>query len=211
MHGFHPDTLSKAVKPIYILTEKLLYYLTDVVINVSKSEHERFKEKISPNDSTKIHYIPNYISVEDVKQRHLSITLDPKCINFLYVGRLSREKGIDILIEAWKKMVDERCRLYIMGYGPMEPLVISSSNEDKRIVYLGKVENASSFLHNFDTIVIPSRLEGMPYIGLESMISKSCVIVTPAVGIIDLFTPNTSYMAGDFSPEALLRAMESFR
>ncbi len=123
------------------------------------------------------------------------------------MGRLSHEKGIDILFEAWTK-VKKNCRLYIIGYGPLEGLITANSNNN--IVYLGKVENASSLLANFDAVIIPSRFEGMPYIGLESMIAKACVIVTPAVGITDLFMPATSYMAKDFSPASLAQAIDSF-
>lgn len=207
VHGFHPDTLNEIAKQAYILMEKVLYHMTDVVINVSQSERELFIKKVSPSDKTKIHYIPNYITQADIQPRSLPVQLDSQYINLLYVGRLSHEKGIDILVEAWPK-VKQNCRLYVIGYGPFEGLI--TANSDNSIVYLGKVENASSFLGNFDAIIIPSRFEGMPYIGLESMISKACVIVTPAVGITDLFMPATSYMAKDFSPGSLADAINLF-
>ncbi len=104
VHGFHPDTLNAIAKRAYILMERILYHITDVVINVSQSERELFLKKVSPSDKTKIRYIPNYITQADIEPRLLREKLDSQYINLLYVGRLSHEKGIDILIEAWTKV-----------------------------------------------------------------------------------------------------------
>ena len=209
VHGFHPDTLNAVNKALYIFMERILYHLTDVVINVSLSERERFIEKIKPAEKQKIHYIPNYIASNDIQPQPLAFEVDSNAMNFLYVGRLSPEKGIDILLEAWAKIQDEKCKLYIIGYGPLETL-IPNQIKNTNIVYLGKVENARSFLGHFHALIIPSRFEGMPYVGLEAMMSKTCVIVTPAVGITDLFTADTSYMASDFSAKSLFDAIKTF-
>jgi glycosyltransferase involved in cell wall biosynthesis len=51
----------------------------------------------------------------------------------LFVGRLDEQKGVRVLLEAWK---DLDCPLKIIGDGPLEDLVRQSGND--RIVYLGR-------------------------------------------------------------------------
>ncbi len=39
---------------------------------------------------------------------------------FIYVGRLDKLKGVDILLKAWKLMGENAPRLLVCGTGPME-------------------------------------------------------------------------------------------
>lgn len=208
IHGFHPDTLNVLLKSIYIIFEKILYRYTDIVISVSKSEFQRFIDVVKPGDAGKMTYIPNYISADEIKPPVTKVDLDKNFINLIYIGRLSWEKGIDILLDAWQIARKEKAKLYIVGYGPDELRVRSLANGS--LIFLGKVENASSIIPYFDAVVIPSRFEGMPFIGLETMIQRSAVICTPSVGLTDLFDKKSSYMADDFSPESLGTAIDMF-
>jgi glycosyltransferase involved in cell wall biosynthesis len=210
IHGFHPGTLTGLTKIAYIAFEKILFRLSRAVITVSLSEHHRFLDIIRPIQTQRVHYIPNYIAEGDVSRKPSPVTLSPNRVNLIYVGRLSSEKGIDILVAAWPLRKDKQAHLYVVGYGPMETNVVTAEVEDSGITYLGKIENASSILTHFSGIVIPSRVEGMPFIGLESMILRIPVMATPAVGITDLFDQANAYMAAGFSPTQLTEAMDRF-
>lgn len=208
IHGFHPGTLNALFRFIYILVEKFLYSYTNIVISVSKSESQRFLDAIKPRDATKMIYIPNYISEGDIKPPLTKVDVDKDFINLIYIGRLSWEKGIDILLDAWQLLKKEKTKLYIVGYGTDEKLV--RALVDPNLIFLGKIENASSIIPSFDAVIIPSRFEGMPFIGLETMIQKAVVICTPSVGLTDLFDKSSSYMADDFDPASLRIAIEMF-
>jgi glycosyltransferase involved in cell wall biosynthesis len=54
----------------------------------------------------------------------------------VFVGRLSPEKGIDTLLEAWSRMPDA-VPLKIMGDGPLSDRVAAAANKDSRIEWLG--------------------------------------------------------------------------
>ena len=108
IHGFHPGTLNPLFRFIYILVEKFLYSYTEIVISVSESESQRFLDTIRPRDVKKMIYIPNYISAEDIKPPLTKIDLDKDFINLIYIGRLSSEKGIDILLDAWQMVRKEK-------------------------------------------------------------------------------------------------------
>lgn len=56
---------------------------------------------------------------------------------FLYVGRLSREKGIETLIEAWKK-TNSGTTLTIVGDGPLGRIVKKAASQDQSIIWVGQ-------------------------------------------------------------------------
>jgi len=213
VHGFFPETVSPVVRHLYILLEKVLFYYTNYVIHVSLSEKERFLKYIKPSRPSCCLYIPNYITASDVTDRALPVTLNHSTVNLIYIGRLGHEKGIDILIDAMPLLRKYPVKLWIIGYGPLEESIkdsIARSAIQEQISLLGKYDGASSFLRYFDAIVIPSRFEGMPFIGLESMIQQMPIICTPAVGITDLVTEHTAYMARDFQARSLSEAIVRF-
>ena len=208
VHGFHPDTLNPFIRWLYIAFEKVFCGFTDAIINVSKSEQERFLKRIKPNETGKLHYIPNYITEEEIKERTTCVELNQAFTNLVFIGRLSWEKGIDLLVDAWKRIDKKNCCLYIIGYGPMEASLRGVSVPN--LVFLGKIQDASSLMPCFDAVIIPSRFEGLPFVGLEAMIQKVNVIATPAVGVTDLFDSRNSWMASDFTPIALQKAIADF-
>lgn len=213
VHGFHPETVRPVARYIYILLEKVLFRFTDYVIHVSLSEKERFLKHIKPSEPLRCLYIPNYITASDIADRALPVTLDHSVVNLIYIGRLGHEKGIDILVDAMAFLKEHPVKLWIVGYGPLEESIKDSiirSGIQEQVSLLGKYDGASAFLRYFDAVVIPSRFEGMPFIGLESMIQKTPVICTPAVGITDLVTENTAYMAKDFQARSLSQAVVQF-
>lgn len=62
----------------------------------------------------------------------------------LFVGRLSVEKGIDVLLSAWKR-VGSRLRLKIVGTGPLEGQVREAAAVNPRIEYLGQKSLAETY------------------------------------------------------------------
>lgn len=209
VHGFHPETVPRYFRYFYILLERFFLKYTDKVIHVSRSEKQRFQQYVHPGLS-KCVYIPNYIALDAERALFPPLRLDSNKINFLYIGRLSPEKGIDILMDAIPFVEVPEFKLFVIGYGVWEEHIVtriqSAALKDK-ITYLGKINNAGSLIHFFDGIVIPSRFEGMPFICLEAMAAKVPIVATPAVGITDLVDHQTAYLAQDFSARKVAEAI----
>ena len=55
---------------------------------------------------------------------------------FMYLGRLSPEKKVDTLLNAWR-LLDAWVPLKISGTGPLRPMVEAAAAQDPRIEYLG--------------------------------------------------------------------------
>ena len=75
----------------------------------------------------------------------------------VFVGRLSPEKGIDTLLEAWSLLPD-RIPLKIIGDGPLAELVAEAAQSDPRIEWLGwqPLEKILDILGNAMFLVMPS-------------------------------------------------------
>ena len=77
--------------------------------------------------------------------------------NLLYVGRLSREKGVDLLLESWTRSSAD-AELHLVGDGPLAQEVRSAARADPRVVAWGQVTGAkvASHIDRARAVVMPS-------------------------------------------------------
>lgn len=96
----------------------------------------------------------------------------------LYAGRLSKEKGIPVLLNAWHK-AKPRGRLLVAGDGPLAPVVEEYSRRDNSIEYLGRLTLAETYRYmgHARAVAFPSLwYEGMPRVIIESFSRGTPVI-----------------------------------
>lgn len=104
------------------------------------------------------------------------------------VGRLSIEKGVDVLIRAFALAARElpHAELVIVGDGPeraaLESLTAELALAD-RVRFLGQRSDVWDQLAGLDVFVLPSRSEGMPMALLEAMATGLPVVSTSVGGI----------------------------
>lgn len=102
------------------------------------------------------------------------------------IGRLSPEKGVDVLIEAVSLLPARSVSVVLAGDGParaaleQQALALGIRSD---IHFLGTVENVGSLYHQLDLVVLPSRSEGLPNVLLESL-SADVPVVATAVGAV---------------------------
>jgi glycosyltransferase involved in cell wall biosynthesis len=90
------------------------------------------------------------------------------------MGRLTTQKGFDMLIEVFAKLLSYHndWNLVIMGEGALKDELKSITRElniERSIVFAGRVENPFSILSRCDLFVLSSRFEGFPNALLEAM------------------------------------------
>jgi len=93
---------------------------------------------------------PNFVQPDPGVGRHHG--------NFaVFVGRLSPEKGIETLLEAWRHL-DSSVPLKILGDGPLSDLVHDAAEYDDRIEWLGQVDAGSvaQTIGQASVLVMPS-------------------------------------------------------
>jgi len=94
----------------------------------------------------------------------------------LFVGRLSKEKGIDLLFEGWNVTSGE---LKVIGDGPLKEYVESKSSG--RIEFLGRKEKPDvlELVRNADFIIMPSTwYEGFPMVLVEAFACGTPALVS---------------------------------
>jgi len=103
--------------------------------------------------------------------------------NFVAVGRLSHQKGFDLLIEAFADVVKERAnyRLYILGEGEdrkkLEELIKKFKLENN-VYLLGFQNNPHKYIKYSNGFILSSRWEGLPNVVLESLYIGTPVVMT---------------------------------
>ncbi|MBN1207361.1 MAG: glycosyltransferase family 4 protein [Myxococcaceae bacterium] len=91
-----------------------------------------------------------------------------------YSGRLSLEKGVEVLLEAWAFLVRQRpdATLVLLGQGPEEARLhqqVARLGLGRSVHLPGAVPDVASWLRASDAFALPSRTEGLPVALLEAM------------------------------------------
>ena len=107
------------------------------------------------------------------------------------VGRLSREKGHDVFLEAAALASDEDTglRYVVVGDGELRESLERRTRElglADRVRFAGFVENMRDVYHALDVLVSASRLEAMPRVVLEGMATGKPIVATDVGGTSDL-------------------------
>ena len=105
----------------------------------------------------------------------------------MFAGRLSEEKGLRTLLEAWRKLPD--LPLKIAGDGPLRSFVESRVNTLQQVEYLGQCEHRRvvDLLRQARFLVFPSEwYEGLPMIIVEALACGTPVIASALGSMTEL-------------------------
>src|SRR5439155_17824454 len=107
--------------------------------------------------------------------------------NLVTVGRLSLEKGVDVLLEAFAlvREVVTDARLTVLGDGPLAAAL--GEQRDRlglrdSVHFVGFLPNPHPYVKYADLFVMPSRVEGMPNAVLEALALRKPVVAPGCVG-----------------------------
>lgn len=109
----------------------------------------------------------------------------------IYVGRLSPEKGIELLLSAWKRL-ENIIPLKIVGDGPLVAQVSEAVKTMPGVEWLGRkpLEEVYALLKEASFLVFPSQwYEGLPRILIESFAVGTPVIASNLGSISSLVKP----------------------
>jgi glycosyltransferase involved in cell wall biosynthesis len=102
----------------------------------------------------------------------------------LYIGRLEREKGVGLLLQAWRQLDIEGAKLLIVGDGPEQESLLGNTREAQTnsIRLVGTSSDVRPYLQAADLFALPSRSEGISNALLEAMASGLAVVATDVGG-----------------------------
>lgn len=103
------------------------------------------------------------------------------------VGRLSRQKGQDVLLSAWRRVRVPGARLVLVGDGPRGVELRRTAPEG--VLFAGASGDVRPWLHAADLLVLPSRWEGMALAPLEAMACGRPVLLSDVDGARESLPP----------------------
>jgi len=153
-----------------------------------------------PNVKDKIIYIKNGYNSKDFYMKNVEkkdvlekfeIYGDFEKI-VLFVGRVSKMKGLDTLFKAAKIYENDNVLTLIAGDGSYRPELekMKKELELKNIIFLGnKTQSELNDLYNIsDVLVLPSRSEALPLVAIESLACGTPAVITNLPGIDNIIT-----------------------
>ncbi len=102
-------------------------------------------------------------------------------------GRFVREKGIDLLLDAFPRVLTAfpQATLTLLGEGPLEEELKQQTQRlglREKVSFAGLRQNPWGFFRHADLIVVPSRLDGMPFVAVEALAVETPVVATDCPG-----------------------------
>jgi glycosyltransferase involved in cell wall biosynthesis/predicted deacetylase len=112
-------------------------------------------------------------------------TVGASSIRLIAIGRLSEEKGFDILLEALALCGDSRIQTTVLGEGKLRGDLEQQARSlglSGCVHFVGFQSNPYAWLARADALVLPSRHEAFPNVALEALACGTPVIATPSPG-----------------------------
>ncbi len=204
---------------------KLLASQVSRFIAVSHDTRQRWSD--AGVDASRIEVVHNGVDLDDYPlggqvEREASrkqLGIPPRSFVVLYYGRLDKEKGVEVLLDAWRKsgIPESEGRLVIMGEAVIDPDPDASLRRLQELappgcVWLPSRRDAVTALHAADVVAVPSFAEGFPRTIIETMATGRPVVASRVGGIPEsLAPPFDRYLFEPGDATALSRALASLR
>lgn len=131
-----------------------------------------------------------------------------------FVGRLTRDKGIPVLIEAFDRVLEFIPQSYLLLVGwfdeaddALNSRVRERITRHPRIVCTGYVENTAPYYRAMDLLVLPTQREGFPNAVLEASATGIPVITTRSTGACDSVVDGVTGMLVPGDPGSICDAI----
>ena len=137
-----------------------------------------------------------------------------EAIRFLFIGRVMKEKGVDELFEAARRIKKEYPDVLFDIVGPMEDeydSVLTELIKEGIITYYGYQKNVRPFIERCHCFVLPSWHEGMANTNLENAAMGRPVITSRIHGCLEaVIDGETGYLCESRNSNSLYEVMKKF-
>ena len=234
-HGYRPDVVDAGVarrlgipivttahgfvggswrNRVYEVLQRRAFRRFDAVVAVSRSLGERLGR--AGVARARLHVVPNvWRRFSPALERNVArdaLGLPREGFVVGWVGRLSAEKGPDVLLDALPALNSLPLTVGIIGEGVEQQALLERAarlggGSAERIRWLGAVTDAERVFPAFDVCVLSSRTEGTPVVLLEAMASGVPVVATSVGGVPDVVSDQEALLVPSEDPQRLARAI----
>ena len=187
-------------------------YLCDRISCVSEDLKREVIKRLGKRYASKVVVIRNWIypyhwqSFDEGKAKVFASSPEMRIVA---IGRLSHEKGFDILISALKILTKKGHTVLcdIFGEGPEKEKLLSQISKfdfGKKVRLCGARSNVRSLLPQYDLVIIPSRKESFGLVALEAYDAGVPVIASDIPGLREtVLSEKTGLLFEPGNPESL--------
>ena len=186
LHGIYSQQITEIHGKIYSNISKnyedKALKSADAITAISKEACDYYSK-----DGFDVIHVPNAIELDNFPKKAIKRFEN----QIIYAGRLSKEKGIDTLLDTAKHLPPEY-NLLIVGTGPEEEKVRNVANSKTNVHYLGyqSKQNTISLIRGSDLLIQPSIMEGISSTILEAMGCGTCIIASNVGGNPEIIENN---------------------
>jgi len=194
-----PDKIRK-----YLIQKSDLIICNSLASSKVFPPHLQQKVKVIYNGIDTNHYKP--APSEKVREFRKSLGISDEPI-LGYLGKISREKGVDILLEILPELKKEGIKILVGGEVRRErDKDLETTLKNSGAILLGNVDNTPLFYSSIDILFFPTRIESFGRVAVESLSCKTPVVASRVGGVKEIVEEEkTGYL---FSPENPREALE---
>lgn len=202
----------------HVYHDIIAYKKCEKIIAVSQNIAEELKLFV-PKYAHKIISIHNLTDINGIKDKG-QITcediFDSTKINIVSVGRISREKGMDLAVCACRKLIEdgfENINWWVVGGGPAMKEVLDKIEELKMGKYMkmvGMKSNPYPYIKHSDLYVQPSRVEAFGLTIKEAMVLGKKIIATNTAGAREILVKDQDGVLCNINSTSLAKAIEQW-
>ena len=167
--------------------------------------------------AARLHMVPNASPANDLPplprdQARAGLAVPNGRFHVGWVGRLTPEKGADVLLAALPLLADLPLVVSVVGEGRQGPQLQQSAARlglGDRVRWLGNVAEAGRLFAGFDVFALSSRTEGTPIVLFEAMAARTPIVASAVGGVPDVVSPREALLIGADDPAALARAIRA--
>lgn len=165
--------------------------------------------------AARVHLVPNAHDGGQPMDREAArarLGVAPGMLLAGWVGRLTHEKGGDVLVDAVATLDDLPLHVAVVGDGRDRPALEERARDrgaHARITWHGRLPEASRLFGAFDLFVLSSRTEGTPMVLFEAMAAGVPIVATAVGGVPDVVSAREAVLVPPDDPAALGRAIRA--
>ena len=197
--------------------DEIGYRKAEKIIAVSNAVEQKLRD-YRPHYAHKTMTIHNLTDVEGIRRKAeepIPEVFSQEQFHIVSCGRVSREKGMDLAVEACAQLVKmghDSVHWWIVGGGPMEQEVrdkITELHMENYVTMLGMKNNPYPYIKRADLYVQPSRFDGYPMTVLEALNVGQCVVSTDSGGAKEMLAEGVTGLLCPISGDGIAVCVNS--
>jgi glycosyltransferase involved in cell wall biosynthesis len=146
-----------------------------VANNFTKQRKLKIINNGSSNGINTKHFSPDQVSKSQIQTLKTTLGIQADDFVFVFVGRLVGDKGVNELVQAFKKIIEKKSNVKLLLVGmfesdldPLDQSTQEEINNNKNILFVGYQNDIKPYLAVSKALVLASYREGFPNVVLQA-------------------------------------------